>query len=79
MDEAGCYMKEVGSDICGLNVMKEGSAYVIEELKKDILLKESYVHSYPYDWRTNEPVIIRSSKHWFINTDKLKEKAIVSR
>ena len=36
------------------------------------------MHSYPYDWRTKQPVVIRPSKQWFINTASLKEKAKVS-
>ena len=29
--------------------------------------------SYPYDWRTKQPVVLRASRQWFINTDSLKE------
>jgi len=32
-------------------------------------------HSYPIDWRTKQPVIIRASEQWFINTEKLKSSA----
>lgn len=43
-----------------------------------MLLKEDDVqHSYPYDWRTKKPVIIRSSKQWFIDTGKIKDQAQV--
>ena len=37
---------------------------------------EPYIHSYPYDWRTKQPVILRGSKQWFVRTDKLREKAL---
>lgn len=39
---------------------------------------EDYVHSYPYDWRTKKPVILRASKQWFIDTSAIKNRAIVS-
>ncbi|KPP78100.1 isoleucine--tRNA ligase, mitochondrial-like [Scleropages formosus] len=38
-------------------------------------VEEDFVHSYPYDWRSKQPVIIRASKQWFINVDSLKDKA----
>lgn len=43
-----------------------------------LVLEEQCVHSYPYDWRTKQPVVIRPSKQWFINTASLKDKAKVT-
>lgn len=37
-----------------------------------------YMHSYPYDWRTKKPIIIRASTQWFVNTAAIKDKAMVS-
>lgn len=51
---------------------------VIELLGNRVLRKEEYIHSYPYDWRTKKPVIIRASKQWFVNTQQLKDPALVS-
>lgn len=53
---------------------------VISMLKESgsLLLEEQCIHSYPYDWRTKQPVIIRPSKQWFINTESLKDKAKVN-
>lgn len=51
---------------------------VIELLGNHIIKVEDYVHKYPYDWRTKKPVIIRASKQWFVSTNKLKNKALVS-
>ena len=47
-----------------------------ELLGEKVLHSEVYVHSYPYDWRTKQPVILRGSKQWFVRTDKLREKAL---
>lgn len=44
---------------------------------KNLLKEEKHVHSYPYEWRTKKPVIIRASKQWFINTENLKTAAQV--
>lgn len=43
-----------------------------------LLKEEKYVHSYPYDWRTKKPMIIRASKQWFVNTANVKATAQVS-
>lgn len=43
-----------------------------------LVKEEQCVHSYPYDWRTKKPVVIRASKQWFINTANLKDTAKVS-
>lgn len=78
MDEKGCYTSGLGNKLEGLNVLEEGYKAVLEHLSSDIVSVENYNHSYPYDWRTNKPVIIRASNQWFIDTNQLKEKAIVS-
>lgn len=51
---------------------------VISLLKNNILQQEDYKHSYPIDWRTKKPVILRASEQWFIDTNKLKHQAMVS-
>lgn len=43
-----------------------------------LVKEERCVHSYPYDWRSKKPVVIRASKQWFINTANLKDTAKVS-
>lgn len=43
-----------------------------------LVREEQCVHSYPYDWRTKQPVIIRPSRQWFISTASLKDKAKVT-
>lgn len=58
--------------VCGWAVisMLQAAGAVVKE--------EDCVHSYPYDWRTKQPVVTRASKQWFINTASLKDKAKVS-
>ena len=38
--------------------------------------RTSFKHSYPYDWRTKKPVILRGSKQWFIDTKHLQSNAL---
>lgn len=49
------------------------------QASKNLLLEEKLVHSYPYDWRTKKPVVIRASKQWFVNITELKATAKVGR
>lgn len=78
MDEHGKYTLTAGEELNGKYVLKEGTEKVLDILKEHVIHEEDYVHSYPYDWRTNEPVILRASQQWFIDTEKLKENAIAS-
>jgi len=50
----------VGRRLRGKNVLSEGCAEVIDILKeKGYFVKEEEIsHRYPYDWRTNNPVIV---------------------
>lgn len=77
VDEDGIFTEAAGSDLQNKFVLNEGNETVIQMLQgSKMLLKEDDVqHSYPYDWRTKKPVIIRSSKQWFIDTGKIKDQA----
>uniref|UniRef100_A0A1A7WUH5 Isoleucine--tRNA ligase, mitochondrial n=2 Tax=Iconisemion striatum TaxID=60296 RepID=A0A1A7WUH5_9TELE len=77
VDEDGKFTDLAGPELQNLPVMTEGTDKVISLLKESssLLLEEQCIHSYPYDWRTKQPVVIRPSKQWFINTASLKDKA----
>lgn len=73
----GRFTKETGEKLSGLPAMETGMAVVLK-LIKDVVYRETIKHSYPYDWRTKKPIMIRASKQWFINTKELKDRAVVS-
>uniref|UniRef100_A0A3Q2QF15 Isoleucine--tRNA ligase, mitochondrial n=1 Tax=Fundulus heteroclitus TaxID=8078 RepID=A0A3Q2QF15_FUNHE len=77
VDEDGRFTELAGPELQNLPVITEGTDKVIASLKDGgaLVLEEQCVHSYPYDWRTKQPVVIRASKQWFINTASLKDKA----
>ncbi|XP_059841808.1 isoleucine--tRNA ligase, mitochondrial [Hypanus sabinus] len=77
VDEDGVFTDAAGSELQNKFVLKEGNETVIRMLEgsKMLLKEEDVQHSYPYDWRTKKPVIIRSSKQWFIDTGKIKDRA----
>uniref|UniRef100_A0A674NYX6 isoleucine--tRNA ligase n=1 Tax=Takifugu rubripes TaxID=31033 RepID=A0A674NYX6_TAKRU len=77
VDEDGRFTELAGAELQDLAVMSEGTDKVISMLRDcgALVKEEPCVHSYPYDWRTKQPVIIRPSRQWFINTASLKDKA----
>ncbi|GAB6026105.1 Isoleucine--tRNA ligase, mitochondrial [Chamberlinius hualienensis] len=76
VDENGIYSKGMGPDLEGKFVLKEGNETVIKLLQDKIILVKNHIHSYPYDWRSKLPVIIRASLQWFFDTNKIKSTAI---
>ncbi|XP_058131216.1 isoleucine--tRNA ligase, mitochondrial [Dasypus novemcinctus] len=77
VDEDGIFTDAAGPELQNLAVLKEGTDVVIKMLEaaKNLLKEEELVHSYPYDWRTKKPVVIRASKQWFINIMDIKTTA----
>jgi len=76
VDKRGNFTEEAGI-FAGLNVF-EANKKIIENLKeKKLLLKEKeIIHSYPCCWRCKKPIIFRATRQWFINTDKIRKKAL---
>ncbi|KAM6128164.1 isoleucine--tRNA ligase, mitochondrial isoform 1-T1 [Pterocles gutturalis] len=77
VDEGGFFTEAAGPELQNKNVLEEGNEAVIQMLQAagSLLKEEKYVHSYPYDWRTKKPMIIRASKQWFVNTASVKAAA----
>ncbi|NXY44642.1 SYIM protein, partial [Ceuthmochares aereus] len=77
VDEGGFFTEAAGPKLQNKNVLEEGNETVIQMLQAagSLLKEEKYVHSYPYDWRTKKPIIIRASKQWFVNTANVKATA----
>uniref|UniRef100_A0A0N5A4X4 isoleucine--tRNA ligase n=1 Tax=Parastrongyloides trichosuri TaxID=131310 RepID=A0A0N5A4X4_PARTI len=76
VDDNGCYTRHLGYELEGKNVLTDGCDAALQKLKKDVIFEESYRHSYPYDWRSKKPVIIRACEQWFIDISKISKKAI---
>ncbi|ESN99013.1 hypothetical protein HELRODRAFT_188978 [Helobdella robusta] len=79
VDDDGKYMGDADCSykhLQGLPVLGEGNQQVLKDYEDMIINKSMLTHSYPYDWRTKQPIIIKASKQWFINTNKIKQKAI---
>ena len=53
---------------------------VVEHLKKSghLVFAQTFMHSYPHDWRSGTPVIFRSTEQWFISVDQPMKREEVS-
>ena len=72
VSDKGLFTKHAGQDLEGQNVLREGTSSVVEMLRdRGALLAAdtNYIHRYPYDWRTKEPVIVRAMDQWFTSLD----------
>ncbi|KAG7695904.1 hypothetical protein KL951_003429 [Ogataea haglerorum] len=79
VNEYGKYTSELPDndlqEFVGLRVLGEGTQKMVaklEELRLCYHLDPNYIHSYPYDWRSKKPIIIRSTPQWFIDVGKIK-------
>ena len=75
VDARGCYTRHLGHDLDGKPVLGEGQKETLRILKNDIVYTAKHIHSYPYDWRSKKPVIIRSSEQWFIDVEEIGKRA----
>ncbi|KAL0935409.1 isoleucyl-trna synthetase [Colletotrichum truncatum] len=58
------------------SILKGGSKAVLALIEDDVLQAAKYKHKYPYDWRTKQPVVMRSTAQWFADVDSIKDDAI---
>ncbi len=73
VDDNGNFL-DIVSDFKGRYV-KEADNDIIQHLKKKkrILKVGTIVHSYPFCWRSNTPLIYKAIKTWFIKVSAIKE------
>ncbi|PAA47983.1 hypothetical protein BOX15_Mlig020645g1 [Macrostomum lignano] len=73
-------LSESLEELNGRHCLTEGSGAVLDLLRRRSLLAhtEALVHSYPYDWRTGRPVMLRASSQWFLDTAGLRDRALTA-
>ncbi|KAJ7954569.1 isoleucine--tRNA ligase, cytoplasmic [Quillaja saponaria] len=76
VDDDGCFTTKI-VDFSG-RYIKDADKDIIESIKaKGRLVKSgSFMHSYPFCWRSNTPLIYRAVRSWFIRVEKLKEQLL---
>lgn len=86
VDADGHYSSSLASEIVspavnhlvGLSILSAAPSAVLNNLKsRNLLLATAKIrHKYPYDWRTKQPVIVRSTPQWFANVENIKGEAV---
>lgn len=63
----------------GLFVLGKGTEEILKILGDSGMVysrDDNYIHSYPYDWRSKKPIIIRATPQWFTNVGEIKESSL---
>ncbi|XP_066285525.1 isoleucine--tRNA ligase, cytoplasmic-like isoform X2 [Branchiostoma lanceolatum] len=76
VDASGCFTEEV-TDFKGQYV-KEADKNIIQWLKQHgrLVNQGTYVHSYPFCWRSETPLIYKAVPGWFVRVEPLVEKLL---
>ena len=77
VDEHGFMMPGTGEGIEGLFYEQANDAVlkIIEE-NGSLLKHQTFVHSYPHDWRTGKPLIFRATNQWFCSIEPIREETL---
>jgi isoleucyl-tRNA synthetase len=78
VDDGGKFTQEV-KDYAGQYV-KDADKNILHNLKERKLLwvHDTIVHSYPYCWRSDTPLIYKSIPTWYVKVESLKDKLLNS-
>lgn len=78
VNERGCFTDDV-HDIKDV-FCKDGDKLIIDKLDKSGLLFKvvDYVHSYPYCWRCDTPLLYYARKSWFVKMTAVKEQMLAN-
>ncbi|MCJ1245235.1 isoleucine-tRNA ligase [Trapelia coarctata] len=84
VDQYGCFTHEAmphdAEILAGKEVLYAGNKAVLQYLseRQAILASHNHTHSYPYDWRSKKPVIVRATEQWFADVGDLRNDALDS-
>ena len=77
MNDQGVLTAENGPEFDGVFYQKadDVSLKLLDE-KNALLLEEPLKHSYPFDWRTKQPIVFRATDQWFVSIDKMRDEIL---
>lgn len=79
MDDEGRFTDGVcDARLRGVRAVAEGNDMCVELLRESgaLLHVEALTHSYPYDWRSKKPVMIRATEQWFASVTHVRDLAV---
>lgn len=79
VDGKGLMTEEAGERLVGKPI-EVANKVVLEWLKENnaLLHDHTFTHSYPHDWRTKKPVIIRATDQWFASISPIKDRLLAT-
>ncbi|KAI0827156.1 isoleucyl-tRNA synthetase [Trametes gibbosa] len=79
-DVANVVGEDAAIRLVGKDVLDQGGREIVALLTELGALRkiQRFKHRYPYDWKTDKPVIVLATSQWFANLDNIKEDAIAS-
>ncbi|KAH9941162.1 isoleucyl-tRNA synthetase [Epithele typhae] len=77
-DVAAVVGQEAACGLVAKDVLGDGSRGIVDLLRRAgaVLKVQRYKHRYPYDWKTDQPVITLATSQWFANLDVIKNDAV---
>lgn len=75
-DEVPCPVDENGKFTLGKYkgiYVKELDKIILKDIKERVLMNNSAVHSYPFCWRSDTPLIYRLVSNWFVKVAESRE------
>ncbi|KAI3433769.1 hypothetical protein D9Q98_003575 [Chlorella vulgaris] len=78
VDDAGCFTAEV-TDFAGMYV-KDADKEIIKALKAAgrVVDNASLMHSYPFCWRSDTPLIYKAVPSWFVRVEEIKPQLLAN-
>lgn len=69
---------EAADVLVGKEVLYGGNKAVLKLLEEhgNLVSSSTFKHRYPYDWKTDKPVIVRATAQWFANLEQIKEQSL---
>ncbi|MFZ4773503.1 MAG: isoleucine--tRNA ligase [Chlamydiia bacterium] len=76
--EEGTFIEAV-ADYAGMYI-KEADKLIIRRLKEEgkVFSHKNFLHSYPFCWRSDTPLIYRAVSSWFVNVEAIKDRLIAN-
>jgi isoleucyl-tRNA synthetase len=74
--------QQMPAELLGKSILEKGgkksdaneAVLALLDEKKVLLHQKPYPHSYPYCWRSKDPIIFRAMEQWFIKVDHKQDK-----
>jgi isoleucyl-tRNA synthetase len=79
VNDDGCFVAPVTPPLAGLYV-KAADEIIIAQLKdrKRLVQKDVLVHSYPFCWRSDTPLIYKAVPSWFVKVEEIRDDIVAN-